>query len=119
MWLGLSSGLAGATIFNAWLGWTGKPQDWTILAWMAVAYSVPLVIIGVSASWTSHVMRGLAVRACVLTGICGSCGYALSGLLTGADGCAVCPECGAAWRLGPRVPPVPTAVPDRMSKTKE
>jgi ferredoxin-like protein FixX len=31
-------------------------------------------------------------------GVCPSCLYRLSGLRTEADGCLVCPECGAAWR---------------------
>lgn len=56
-------------------------------------------------------------------GWCAACGYCLSGLVVETDGCTVCPECGAAWRLpgdprseesqsaqdahagGPKVPP--------------
>ena len=30
---------------------------------------------------------------------CGSCGFELRGLANDADGCRVCPECGAAWRI--------------------
>lgn len=33
-------------------------------------------------------------------GLCLCCDYDLAGLPTEADGCTVCPECGAAWRLG-------------------
>ncbi len=33
-------------------------------------------------------------------GLCAACGYALAGLASDLDGCTVCPECGAAWRLG-------------------
>lgn len=33
---------------------------------------------------------------------CGSCNYDLAGLEPEPDGCRVCPECGAAWRLWPR-----------------
>jgi len=32
-------------------------------------------------------------------GICPACGHSLRGLAPEADGCVVCPECGAAWRL--------------------
>ena len=32
-------------------------------------------------------------------GRCASCGYDLSHHHPEADGCSVCPECGAAWRL--------------------
>ncbi|MGQ0627830.1 MAG: hypothetical protein ACT4PL_06990 [Phycisphaerales bacterium] len=34
------------------------------------------------------------VRAC---GKCLACGYDLSGTPAQADGCVICPECGAAW----------------------
>jgi hypothetical protein len=32
-------------------------------------------------------------------GVCGACAYTLKGLERAPDGCTVCPECGAAWRL--------------------
>jgi hypothetical protein len=32
---------------------------------------------------------------------CASCQYALDGILPEPDGCTVCPECGAAWKLSP------------------
>jgi hypothetical protein len=31
--------------------------------------------------------------------LCASCGYDLRGSKVEPDGCTVCPECGAAWRL--------------------
>ncbi len=31
---------------------------------------------------------------------CPACFYELDGLARESDGCTVCPECGAAWRLG-------------------
>jgi hypothetical protein len=30
---------------------------------------------------------------------CAACGYRLEGVLAEQDGCTVCPECGAAWKL--------------------
>lgn len=33
--------------------------------------------------------------------LCGSCGYDLAAVEPEADGCRVCPECGAAWRIPP------------------
>lgn len=39
---------------------------------------------------------------------CGSCGYTLVGVPEEADGCRVCPECGAAWRLVEESAPSPT-----------
>lgn len=68
-----------------------------------------------SCQWIGSGMIGI--------GWCAACGYCLSGLVVETDGCTVCPECGAAWRLpgdlrsdesqnakdahagGPKVPP--------------
>lgn len=35
----------------------------------------------------------------VANGRCGSCGYDLAKLPIAEDGCTICPECGAAWKL--------------------
>ena len=39
------------------------------------------------------------VREWLAFGCCASCGYSLKGIHADADGCTVCPECGAAWKL--------------------
>jgi hypothetical protein len=39
----------------------------------------------------------VARRAMLRYGWCASCGYSLEGVAAAADGCRVCPECGAAW----------------------
>jgi hypothetical protein len=44
---------------------------------------------------------GLISRTAVRSGLCGACGYALESLERESDGCAVCPECGAAWKAQP------------------
>jgi hypothetical protein len=38
-------------------------------------------------------------RQYVRAGYCGSCGYDIVGVDAGDDGCRICPECGAAWRV--------------------
>lgn len=43
-----------------------------------------------------RVSRELAATA-VAEGLCGSCCYGLRDIPVDADGCVVCPECGAAW----------------------
>jgi hypothetical protein len=43
--------------------------------------------------------RRAAVRRILGLGLCAGCAYELSGAPAGADGCRVCPECGAAWRV--------------------
>ncbi|MCB9842433.1 MAG: hypothetical protein H6812_04170 [Phycisphaeraceae bacterium] len=37
--------------------------------------------------------------ALLLVRRCASCGYSIKGLPSQDDGCTVCPECGAAWKL--------------------
>ena len=39
-------------------------------------------------------------RGFLREGHCPACGYGLAEIEPEADGCRVCPECGAAWRLG-------------------
>ncbi|CAG0968897.1 hypothetical protein PHYC_01133 [Phycisphaerales bacterium] len=43
--------------------------------------------------------RRLVARVAAEQGYCGSCGYRLAGSHK-ADGCCLCPECGAAWNCG-------------------
>lgn len=38
-------------------------------------------------------------RTLLAAGRCASCGYPLERIEDATDGCRVCPECGAAWRL--------------------
>jgi len=48
-------------------------------------------------------IHGVAARAAgehLAGGRCPTCGYAMAGLKAEGDGCAVCPECGGAWRVG-------------------
>lgn len=44
------------------------------------------------------------IATCVSHGACASCGYDLREVHPSPDGCAVCPECGAAWRLASTIP---------------
>lgn len=47
--------------------------------------------------------RGItAVRACLRSAVCPSCGYSLAGVPAEEDGCVMCGECGGAWRVGDR-----------------
>jgi hypothetical protein len=49
--------------------------------------------------------RGMGAR-----GLCAACGYDLAGHEPEADGCRVCPECGAAWRYDEEGEPGPVIV---------
>ncbi len=73
-------------------GWTiGLVFGWTIFVSVAAAIiAVPL---------TRWYWNPVIVSAVLHEGHCGSCGYALPEGATASDGCTVCPECGAAWKL--------------------
>jgi hypothetical protein len=47
----------------------------------------------------SEVWRNRVRAALLAEGRCPSCGYPLHGLEQQPDGCTLCPECGAAWRI--------------------
>ena len=72
-----------------------------------VLEDVFLPVIGVSsvmmligAVWFGQGHARARGRALVRLGRCAGCLYELEGLRAEGDGCCVCPECGAAWRLG-------------------
>jgi hypothetical protein len=69
--------------------------------------AIALPILGLIA-WSALGSKGLWRRelaklegevGALRTEYCIGCGYRLMGLQVGADGCTMCPECGAAWRL--------------------
>lgn len=61
--------------------------------WATIGVGVVLGIVGVRApTWS---LRSAARR----NRVCWSCGYDLRGVPAGEDGCLVCPECNAAWRV--------------------
>jgi hypothetical protein len=52
----------------------------------------------------ARLMRPYAFRAALAMELCPACGYSLTATTPESDGCTVCPECGAAWKL-PRPSP--------------
>lgn len=68
---------------------------------MLVAHGVFLVAWSV---FITAVMSKSTVRQVIIAhrkaNYCASCGYHLLDVPAEADGCTVCPECGAAWLLG-------------------
>lgn len=87
-----------------WYSWKPSDIDFTdqpdLTWWIIVTFAtpfVPLVALGVLCVRTGW---RLAVERVCETGECPSCLYPLEGLKAEMDGCIMCPECGAAWRLG-------------------
>lgn len=76
-----------------------------ILAPGIIVVIVPVCMLGVVALWailppTERLKHEQSIIDTLLAeGYCVSCGYELSGLPVEADGCTVCPECRAAWRM--------------------
>lgn len=60
-------------------------------------------VIGLGLIWRSQMraaLHRLEARRAALPPVCPSCRYDLAGLSPEGDGCVVCPECGAAWKVG-------------------
>ncbi len=101
--LAVALGLIGAGL----LIWSGVFLNG--LTWMRIAaglVGVPLVVIGLVAVMSMLFMQRAtpAMHAQVFAkrdrqGQCRACTFSLAGLAAEPDGCTVCPECGAAWRL--------------------
>ncbi len=103
-WMIRLSMVAIVTAVVVGLGWTsawiaihwGVKQMW----WFSIGggFALVSVLLGLStlreSGWLTRYMRGMISLGC-----CPVCTYNLSGLDSETDGCTVCPECGAAWRL--------------------
>lgn len=73
--------------------------------WIRIALSIGLYLglaviawIAMHACYHRLLIPELA-RAALRRGKCASCSYPLADLQPATDGCTVCPECGAAWKL--------------------
>lgn len=83
------------------LSFAAKPS---VMVFLILAYQIGIYSLGEYAHGdkSRRSMRAAAIRRVMLAEErCASCAYPLVGLQVEADGCTVCPECGAAWRLDP------------------
>lgn len=88
-------GVAGLLI----TGVLGLRGDWTGRIAMGGGIMVGVVAaMGLVRVRERRYARALA-SAVLGTGHCPSCHYEMRGLAAASDGCTVCPECGAAWRV--------------------
>jgi predicted RNA-binding Zn-ribbon protein involved in translation (DUF1610 family) len=75
-------------------------KQWGLPVWMRFVFlaasmaALVLLLWRVQRAATAQIARRVMLRY----GWCASCGYSLEGVEFAADGCRVCPECGAAWR---------------------
>ena len=77
-------------------GWAGVPEPWAhAIVWPSALVVVFVVLV----RWPPK--RTILRTAALLLDHhrCAACGYSLAGAVPEQDGCCVCPECGAAWRV--------------------
>lgn len=99
---GFVRGAMGAlTIYVMWQ----RALEWHQLHWAYSlgALTVPLCLALMVLFWRR--LNAISIRRAdrkfaAARPVCIACGYDLSGLGAAEDGCIVCPECGAAWRMG-------------------
>jgi len=71
---------------------------------------IPVVVIAATLSIVSIRSRATRIAdAIAAEGYCPSCAYPLAEIEKAHDGCTICPECGAAWRVSAREPNDPSA----------
>ena len=92
-------------LLSALLGWsyfrTG-PWYWAVAGTLVAVFVARVINAPVQRVLRNAVAdrrAGAISRAAVRAGLCGGCGYLLEALEATGDGCVVCPECGAAWRV--------------------
>jgi len=94
----LGFALSGPRIVSGEVGLFDRIAEWLERVFLPVV-SVSAVMMLIGSVWFGQGHARARGRALVRLGRCGSCLYELEGLLAEGDGCCVCPECGAAWRL--------------------
>jgi hypothetical protein len=93
--IGLTLGVLGAFLVLGRID--GEFLDRAVLAGEAVAAMVVLAL--PAYIFIASGARSDAAAECLAHHRCASCGYDLSGVPRGHDGCVTCPECSAAWRM--------------------
>lgn len=68
-------------------------------AMMIIPATAPIVPVLALAPWLRPLGWRLHRRGLLSLGLCPACGYPITEIEPQADGCRVCPECAAAWRM--------------------
>ncbi len=69
------------------------------LGYHPAMFAMPPLVVVVFVWAGRRYLRDRYHRVILTKGYCPSCGYRLVSARPEGDGCTVCPECGAAWRL--------------------
>ncbi len=85
-------------LIGAWLWGLGGSLGWFLMVFVLVPCS------GLVLVWQGRLVLAARARWWVKRRLphqqCAACEFSLAGLAPEPDGCTVCPECGAAWKLG-------------------
>jgi hypothetical protein len=83
------------------VGFMASGMHWR---WWSFAPQVlgQLVFLGSAIWYGSRLTARVRIEAILDESICPSCRYPIGDIPAAEDGCTVCPECGAAWRLPAR-----------------
>jgi hypothetical protein len=77
--------------------------DWQALLFGSLAVLVAMSFSSLVMSLWSYIYIWKSAQhgrdALLASGLCPSCGYGIVGVRSEPDGCTVCPECAAAWRM--------------------
>jgi hypothetical protein len=87
--------LTGLTVVPSVRGGLGAEEVVELLV-ITVVCGIPAVAIFLGHGFVNPAR---VARLMARSGLCAGCGAGLSDVETGSDGCAVCSECGSAWRI--------------------
>lgn len=80
----------------------------------ACVFAAAFIVVAVVWSRRRAKVTAEYIAECRAHRVCASCGYLLQDLPLESDGCTVCPECGAAWRLERERDSSLGSVPERL-----
>ncbi|XVJ58278.1 MAG: hypothetical protein HEQ23_02320 [Tepidisphaera sp.] len=90
----------GLGVYVMWSrGWSPQPIPWLVVAFGVGSFGPRVSTRGSVRRLCSNAKRLAWGPIAWLSAYrhCGACGYSLAEVEAGEDGCATCPECGAAW----------------------
>lgn len=97
---------------NAWVAWEIEQSFGLSTTWSQIVKIIGnILVMGSLTGVGSLVFHGprlqhARIAAALAVRRCPACTHNLEGVLSDPDGCTVCPECGAAWKLtAPTQPP--------------
>lgn len=100
---------------SAMLLTSGSTTWWDVLIRLAIIAAIAVGMLRARRSF-GYARAGTIARVMLEAHRCPACAYSLERVPPQSDGCVVCPECSAAWRL-PDQPPATTSPPQTTTST--